>query len=87
MPKITFMNRAQELDYVKDLIKKHYEQAAAGLFFTRNIAGDPMDVLFEGQFITLEICESWSYYEVFGCDEQEEKELKELYGSLSTSKE
>ena len=87
MPKSTLMNRAQEFDYVKDLIKKHYEHADAGLFFTRNIVGDPMEVLFEGQFITLEICRYWGYYEVFGCDNQEEKELKELYGSLSTSKE
>lgn len=87
MSEITLMNRVQELDYVKDLIKKYYKQADAGLFFTRNIVGDSMDILFEGQFITLEICKYWGYYEVFGCDNQEEKELKKLYGSLSTSKE
>lgn len=67
---------------MKELIKKHYEEANAGMFFTRNIVVDDMTTIYNGQYFTLDICYFWMYYELFGCTESERKEIEELYKEL-----
>lgn len=76
------MTREEELTKVKELIKKHYEEANTGMFFTRNIVGDDMTTIYNGQYFTLDICYFWMYYELFGCIENERKEIEELYKEL-----
>lgn len=74
--------REKEFKKVKELIKEFYEQADCGIFNTRNIAGDSMMTIFNGEYFTLDICFSWAYFEVFGTTEEEFAELTELYNSM-----
>lgn len=76
------MNRAEELSTVKELIQEHLDKATAGMYFTRNIAGDTMRTLYKGTYFTLDICSYWGYYELFGCTEKEAAEVKEYYKGL-----
>lgn len=76
------MSRAVELNEVKELIKKHYDSANGGIFYTRNIVGDTMETIFKGEYFTLDICYYWGYYELFGCTEDEEKEVSKYYDGL-----
>ena len=75
-------SREGELKEVKEFIKKHYASADGGMFFTRNIAGDTMETIFKGEYFTLDVCWHWGYYELFGCTEDEEKEVTEYYEGL-----
>ena len=74
--------REEELKEVKELIKKRYGDADGGMFFTRNIVGDTMKTIFKGEYFTLDMCYYWGYYELFGCTEDEEKEVTEYYEGL-----
>lgn len=74
--------REKEFKKVKELIKEYYEQACLGIYNTRNLVGDPMMTIFNGEYFTLDICFSWEYFEVFGATEEEFAELKELYNSM-----
>ena len=74
--------REKEFKKVKELIKEYYEQAWCGIYNTRNLVGDPMMTIFNGEYFTLDICFSWEYFEVFGATEEEFAELKELYNSM-----
>lgn len=74
--------RVMEFEKIKKIIKENYNYADCGLFNTRNIAGDIMLTLYKGNHFTLDICYDWSYYEIFGTNEKEFKELKDYYNSL-----
>lgn len=52
------------------------------MFFTRNMAGDPMQTIYNGVYFTLDICSYWGYYELFGCTDEEEKEVTKYYEGL-----
>ena len=66
----------------KKVIKQNYEDAEYGIFFTRNWIGDPMATIYEDKEITIDICYSHSYFEVFGLNDEEEMELAKYYDSL-----
>lgn len=74
--------RGKEFIKIKNLIKENHEDAACGLFNTRNTAGDYMSTIFTGEFFTLDICYYWMYFEVFGTTEKEFRELKKFYKNL-----
>ena len=76
------MTRKKELKIIKDLIKALYPIAKCGLFNTRNIAGDRMETIFEGEFFTLDICYGYSYFEVFGTTSEEFETLIKFYNKL-----
>lgn len=76
------MNREEEFNKVKELIKKYYEDGDCGLYNTRNVVGDIMSTLFKGKYFTLDICFYYSYFEVFGTTNEEFEELKNLYKKL-----
>ena len=71
-----------KLDRVKKVIRKNYQDAYLGLFFTRNWTGDTMATVYEDNEVTVDICYLWSYFEVFGLTTEEEKELHRFYESL-----
>lgn len=73
------MNR---LDKVKDSIKENYKYARCGLYFTRNITGDKMRNIYHEDGITIDICLFWAYFEVFGLNKDEQKELLKFYEGL-----
>ena len=74
--------RGEELAKVKDIIKDNFKDAPAGMFFTRNVVGDPMETIFTGVYFTLDICRSWGYFELFGANTQERQEIEEYYDEL-----
>lgn len=76
------MTREEEFEKVKTVIKENVEDANLGLFFERNIVGDPMENIFKGEFFKIDICYGYMYYEVFGCTEQEEEELDKFYQGI-----
>lgn len=71
----------RNLRIAKEVIKNYIEDARFGIFNTRNIAGDPMEVIYCEDGLTIEICYYYGYFEVFGLSE-EFKELKNYYVSL-----
>ena len=75
------------LDKAKEIIKEHYRFADCGIFNTRNILGDVMNTIYEGESLTIDICYYYSYFEVFGLSDAEFKELEEYYNSLEESEE
>ena len=77
------MTRKEEFEKVKELIRENIELTNCGLFNTRNVAGDEMKTLFDGKYFTLDICESWSYYELFGTNENEWNEINYIYAEIS----
>lgn len=66
----------------KDIIREYFEDANCGLFFTRNTTSDPMETIFKGERIKVDICIVWSYFEIFGLTEEEQKELTDYYDQL-----
>lgn len=57
-----------------------------GLFFTRNIVGDHMDTIWSDGNVTIDICESYEYFEVFGLSEKEQCELLAWYSENQKTK-
>lgn len=76
------MSREEEFEKVKKLIKEYYDDAYCGLFDTRNITGDYMNNIFRGKYFTLDICFSYSYFEIFGVTSEEFAILKTIYNKL-----
>jgi len=76
------MKREKEFEKVKKIIKKYYGDACCGIFDTRNIAGDEMENIFEGEYFTVDICYYWNYFEVFGTTEKEFEILEHYYLDL-----
>lgn len=76
--------RYGEYKKIKNLIKENFRDGDCGLFNTRNIAGDLMTNIFKGHFFALDICYNYSYFEIFGMNEEEFKELEEYYNSLES---
>jgi hypothetical protein len=70
------------IDLVKSVIKDRYDDAKCGLFFTRNLVGDPMETIWEEDGVTIDICYCYSYFEVFGLTGEEENELSRFYDSM-----
>lgn len=77
------MNRAEELKLIKELIEEYYDQAKCGLFDCRNMVGDAMENLYEGEYFDLDICYGYMYFEVFGTTEDEFCDLLNFYESLN----
>ena len=72
---------SRNLRIAKEVIKNHIEDARFGIFSTRNIVGDPMEVIYCEDGLTIEICYHYGYFEVFGLG-AEFFELKDYYMSL-----
>lgn len=74
--------RLEELEKVKTVIKTNYKIADCGIYNTRNLVGDPMVTIFEGEYFTVDICFSWAYFEVFGTNQKEWDLLEKFYEEL-----
>lgn len=72
---------SNKLDKVKEIIKKNIEDAKCGIFFTRNIVGDPMSEIYCDTYdgVEIDICYKYEYFEVFGLTKDEQKEIKNFY--------
>lgn len=76
------MQRKQELEKVKKIIRENFVFGDCGIYNTRNIAGDSMSNIFTGKYFKIDLCFNYSYFEIFGTNENEFNELKEYYEKL-----
>lgn len=76
-----------KLEKAKEIIKTHYKDACYGIFNSRNVVGDKMTTIYEDEFLTIDICYRWLYFEVFGLSIAEFEELEKYYGSLKAESE
>lgn len=72
----------ERIERAKKVIGSFYKLAKCGLFFTRNMAGDNMQTIYDDGEVVVDICEYWEYFEVFGLNEEEQKELLEYYNKM-----
>lgn len=71
-----------KLEKAKEIIKNNYRNAECGIFHTRNTLGDPMETIYFDDELQIDICRHFEYFEVFGLEEEEFKELARYYYSL-----
>ncbi len=70
------------LETAKKIIEEHMDTVMWGIFDTHNIVGDFMRTIFNEDGLTIDICDDWGYFEVFGLTGEEFLELKKFYESL-----
>jgi hypothetical protein len=75
------------LEKAKEIVKENYRYANCGIYNSRNILGDSMWTIYEGEGLTIDICYYYSYFEVFGLNHADFKELERYYNSLDTESE
>lgn len=80
------MTRKEEYEIVEKFIEVLYPVADCGIFDSRNIVGDPMKNVFDGEHFQLDICVHYSYFEVFGMKPKEFEKLKTFYKKLKEEK-
>ena len=76
------VTRKTNLEIAKELIKENIDDARCGIFNTRNIIGDPMSTLFSSDELTVDICYTYEYFEVFGLTTEEFAELERYYEKI-----
>ena len=52
------------------------------LYFCRNIVDDPMETLYCGNGVMIDICRNYGYFEVFGLDNDEQVELAKRFNKM-----
>lgn len=72
-------NRVAE---IKDVIRTYYSQARCGCFFCHNHAGNTLQTVYNSNGIQVDVCYGWEYFEIFGLNEAEEKEVEDYYYTL-----
>ena len=70
------------LEKAKRIIKENHDEARCGIYNCRNLVGDSMATIYEDEELTIDICRTWSYFEVFGLTDKEFAELKKYYYTL-----
>lgn len=71
-----------KLETAKKIIKEHMDMVRWGIFDSHNTLGDFMRTIFNEDGLTIDICDDWDYFEVFGLTDEEFLELKSFYESL-----
>ena len=71
-----------KLEKAKKIIKKYFNNGDCGIYDSRNIVGDPMINIYDDGDLTIDICYSYSYFEVFGLSDDEFAELEKYYNEL-----
>lgn len=71
-----------KLEKAKEIIKEYYKEGDCGIYDSRNIVGDWMTNIYDDGDLTIDICYSYSYFEVFGLSNKEFDELVRYYSEL-----
>lgn len=66
---------------LKNVIRYWY--LPCGIFFSRNIAGDNMETVYQDDGVTVDACFDYEYLEVFGLNAEEEREITRFYNGLA----
>lgn len=70
------------VEKVKEVIKDNIEDALCGIFDCHNIVGDPMETIYDGAGVRIELCREHEYFEVFGLTNEEFSEVESFYEDL-----
>ena len=76
------MEIVTKLEIAKKIIRDNVEYARSGLFDCLSIYPDEKMKLFDKDGLTVLICHSWRYFEVFGLTNEEFENLHEYYAGL-----
>ena len=71
-----------KLEKAKEIIKEYYKEGDCGIYDSRNIVGDWMTNIYDDGDLAIDICYSYSYFEVFGLSDEEFDELARYYSEL-----
>ena len=80
------MQRKKEFEKVKEVIKENFCFGECGIYNSRNLVGDYMTNIFDGEYFTVDLCYRYSYFEVFGTNANEFNKLLKFYGNLRPQK-
>ena len=75
-----------KLEKAKEIVSKYYKAADCGIFNSRNILGDPMETVYAGEGLMVDVCYPYAYFEVFGLSNREFEKLEKFYEGLSKGK-
>lgn len=75
-----------KLEKAKEIVKAYYREADCGIFNSRNVVGDWMETIYKGEGLTIDICYSYAYFEVFGLSNTDFEKLEKYYSSLGRKK-
>lgn len=67
------------MEELKKIIKDNIRDADCGIFFSRNLVGDPMTPVYIGGKYTVYICYPYNYFEIFGLSKGQQEELEDFY--------
>ena len=70
-------------DRLMKVIADNVHLASCGIYFTRNIAGDPMNTIFCEDGVMVDICIPYEYFEVFGLTENEQNIIEDFYDTIA----
>ena len=71
-----------KLEKAKEIIKANINRGGLGIFDSRNNLGAFIKTIFSQGGLTINICEYWQYFEVFGLTDREFRELGRYYDEL-----
>ena len=72
-----------KFEKAKEIITKNYSEGNCGIFDSHNVVGDWMTNIYTDKELTIDICYTWNYFEVFGLSDEEFNELARYYSTLS----
>ena len=72
-----------KLEKAKKVIKRYFYAGDCGIFNTRNVVGDRMELVYCEDGIYIELCIEYGYFEVFGLTSSEFESLSEYYAELA----
>lgn len=75
-----------KVNEIAQIIKKNFNIAPFGCFFTRNVINDEMKTLYikDGQY-AIDVCLSWGYFEIFGLTDDEQVAITKYYKRLKNT--
>ena len=71
-----------DMSEVMGVLNSNFDGGDCGLFFTRNLVGDPMINIYDDGVVSVYICRAYGYFEVFGLTEAQQTALKKYYNCL-----
>ena len=75
-----------KVNEIAKIIKENFNVAPFGCFFTRNVVNDEMKTIYikSGEY-TIDICEGWGYFEIFGLTDTEQMAIAKYYKRLKNT--
>ncbi len=73
------------IEKIYNIIIKMDPECRYDLFCSRSLIDDPVEVIYEENNITLQICYNYEYFEVLGLDDKQRKEFIKMINTYEDS--